>query len=77
MTAFLYCQCDSPIMDLEHDEGCRRCGRPVDFSPARLHAEMEQLRARVDLAGSDFGVPVGEWVAAARAAGAGAAGNRG
>jgi len=31
MTA--YCQCESPIMDVEHDAGCRRCGLPVDFSP--------------------------------------------
>jgi len=28
-----YCTCDSPVMDVEHDAGCRRCGRPVDFSP--------------------------------------------
>lgn len=29
----LYCECESPIMDVEHDAGCRRCGRMVDFSP--------------------------------------------
>ena len=32
MTA--YCGCDQPIMDAEHDAGCRRCGNPVDFTPA-------------------------------------------
>lgn len=30
-----YCSCESPVMDPEHDAGCRRCGLPVDFSPAR------------------------------------------
>lgn len=29
----LYCQCETPVMDVEHDAGCRRCGRPVDFTP--------------------------------------------
>jgi len=28
-----YCTCESPIMDVEHDAGCRRCGFPVDFNP--------------------------------------------
>ena len=32
MTA--YCQCETPIMDIEYDAGCRRCGLPVDFTPA-------------------------------------------
>lgn len=29
----VYCSCEAPIMDVEHDAGCRRCGLPVDFSP--------------------------------------------
>lgn len=29
----IYCECDAPIIDVEHDAGCRRCGRPVDFNP--------------------------------------------
>jgi hypothetical protein len=29
----LYCTCESPVIDIEHDVGCRRCGLPVDFSP--------------------------------------------
>ena len=29
----LYCECEAPVIDVEHDAGCRRCGRPVDFSP--------------------------------------------
>ena len=29
----LYCECETPIMDVEHDAGCQRCGRPVDFTP--------------------------------------------
>lgn len=28
-----YCTCETPLMDVEHDAGCRRCGLPVDFSP--------------------------------------------
>lgn len=28
-----YCSCETPIMDAEHDAGCRRCGLPVDFTP--------------------------------------------
>jgi len=31
MTA--YCKYETPVMDIEHDAGCRRCGLPVDFSP--------------------------------------------
>ena len=31
MTA--YCTCETPVMDVEHDAGCRRCGLPVDFTP--------------------------------------------
>lgn len=34
MTDTLYCECETPAMDVEHDSGCRRCGRPVNFSPA-------------------------------------------
>lgn len=30
-----YCECETPIMDAEHDAGCRRCGRPVDFTPTK------------------------------------------
>lgn len=37
----LYCPCEAPIMDTAHDSGCRRCGRPVDFSPAPLAAAFE------------------------------------
>ena len=40
MIATLYCECASPIMDVEHDAGCRRCGRPVDFSPRRPESEL-------------------------------------
>lgn len=28
-----YCHCEAPVMDPEHDAGCRRCGLPVDFTP--------------------------------------------
>lgn len=38
----IYCACETPVMDVEHDAGCRRCGRPVDFSPTR-GAILEQL----------------------------------
>lgn len=34
MTGIAYCTCETPIMDPQHDAGCRRCGLPVDFSPA-------------------------------------------
>jgi hypothetical protein len=30
----IYCQCQDPLIDYEHDAGCRRCGQPVDFTPA-------------------------------------------
>jgi hypothetical protein len=33
MTNLLFCQCETHVIDVEHDEGCRRCGRPVDFTP--------------------------------------------
>jgi hypothetical protein len=34
MTARLgYCDCETPVMDIDHDAGCRRCGLPVDFTP--------------------------------------------
>jgi len=29
----IYCECETPVMDVEHDEGCRRCARPVAFTP--------------------------------------------
>lgn len=29
-----YCRCALPLIDVAHDDGCRRCGLPVDFSPA-------------------------------------------
>lgn len=29
----VYCSCETPVMDVEHDAGCRRCGNPVDFGP--------------------------------------------
>jgi len=41
-----YCTCESPIMDVEHDAGCRRCGLPVDFSPKPV----------VELGNAGFGV---------------------
>lgn len=36
-----YCRCETPVMDVEHDAGCRRCGLPVDFSSfeARVAAD--------------------------------------
>lgn len=30
---FMYCSCEAPIFDAEHDAGCRRCGLPIDFTP--------------------------------------------
>jgi hypothetical protein len=29
----LYCNCETPVMDIEVDAGCRRCGLPVNFAP--------------------------------------------
>ena len=29
----LYCVCGEPVMNPAVDAGCRRCGRPVDFTP--------------------------------------------
>jgi len=31
-----YCECDAPVMDVEHDAGCRRCGRPVNFNATEV-----------------------------------------
>lgn len=27
-----YCECETPLIDIEHDAGCRRCGLPVYFA---------------------------------------------
>lgn len=51
-----YCKCESPIMDVEHDAGCRRCGLPVDFTPRACAAcgelvtpaELQRVRSDVD-----------------------------
>jgi hypothetical protein len=32
-TKALFCTCEVPSFDCEHDAGCRRCGLPVDFTP--------------------------------------------
>lgn len=32
----VYCDCETPLIDVEHDDGCRRCGLPVDFNPEPL-----------------------------------------
>jgi hypothetical protein len=45
-----YCECEFPVIDVEHDAGCRRCGAPVDFSPSEPDAgqsvRVEVLEAR-------------------------------
>jgi hypothetical protein len=44
-----YCECDTPVMDIEHDAGCRRCGRPVNFTPAKpTEFEIRQAIAEYD-----------------------------
>ena len=37
MTTPLYCECESPVFDCDHDAGCRRCGQPIDFTPNGDH----------------------------------------
>lgn len=32
--ATVYCTCDAPVTDVEHDAGCRRCGLPIDWTPS-------------------------------------------
>jgi len=45
----LYCECEAPVMDVEHDAGCRRCGRPVDFAPAPPdHLDVRELRDQLN-----------------------------
>jgi hypothetical protein len=39
-----YCECETPVMDVEHDAGCRRCGRPVDFSPQPGALDLSRVR---------------------------------
>lgn len=55
----VYCKCDDPVMDVEHDAGCRRCGNPVDFGPV----------GRLERATGRRGWPADrlEWVGVARA----------
>lgn len=43
----IYCSCETPIIDWDHDAGCRRCGLPVDFSPTA--SEEDRLRSRISL----------------------------
>lgn len=31
--SYIYCRCERPLVDVDHDAGCRRCGLPVNFSP--------------------------------------------
>jgi hypothetical protein len=38
-----YCTCETPVMDVEHDAGCRRCGLPVDFSPSTENLSGQEL----------------------------------
>jgi hypothetical protein len=47
-----YCGCESPIIDIDHDEGCRRCGLPVNFSPT-LKQRVAELNLEVQLTGRD------------------------
>jgi len=65
-----YCQCETPIMDPEYDAGCRRCGRPVDFTP-RLDpgeeeavAVMREQIARMSAAHGVYGIAIYESAAA-------------
>lgn len=58
-----YCKCETPIFDADHDEGCRRCGCPIDFTPKVLPVQnLEHLgwcREMVDSMkeGGVWGVP--------------------
>jgi hypothetical protein len=27
-----YCRCDPPVIDVDHDAACRRCGLPVQYA---------------------------------------------
>jgi hypothetical protein len=29
----IYCECETPVFDPDHDAGCRRCGEQIDFNP--------------------------------------------
>ena len=49
----LYCECETPLMDVEHDAGCRRCGRPVNFTPS--------LEDRAREMGADHGRAAASW----------------
>ena len=56
MTNILYCECSAPVMDVEHDEGCRRCGRPVDFSPRMSGMTFKRIAA------GDYQTPDGRYL---------------
>ena len=60
-----YCECNVPYIDVEHDEGCRRCGFPVNFQPHYwvTKYEVEQQYGGPEEGGwwYDSGVPVEDW----------------
>lgn len=41
----IYCSCERPISDADHDAGCRRCGNPIHFDPASPDAAAVALAA--------------------------------
>lgn len=50
-----YCYCETPLMDVEHDAGCRRCGLPVNFSPTQCEHGVSFAPGRPDAEGrSEF-----------------------
>lgn len=52
----LYCECESPRINPEHDAGCRRCGRPVYFGPGHRHLAGELASCDSCPAGFDLEV---------------------
>ena len=50
----IYCECETPVFDPEHDSACRRCGLPVNFTPS----PEEDAERR----GYEAGCAAGSWV---------------
>ncbi len=59
-TSTLYCECESPMMDVAHDAGCRRCGRPVSFAPHVT--EVDGPTATCSGCGAAMILAASEWV---------------
>ncbi len=50
-TGTIYCLCEAPAIEVEHDAGCRRCGLPVNFAPPAPNLTPDQIAELEQAAG--------------------------